>query len=557
MINQIKELFSKAAGTEVKIEYPKNSSHGDYSCNAALALSKELKKPPQEIAKDIIAKLPENSLIEKTEIAGPGFINIFLSKEALQENLQTILKEKDSFPQSQEKSETVIVEFSAPNIAKPLGVHHLLSTIIGQSLYNIYTQLNYNAISINHVGDWGTQFGKLIYAYKTWGDKATVQKDPIAELLKLYVKFHDEAEKDESIEDKGRHEFKIFEEGDKENRELWQWIVDESLKEIQTTYDKLGGIHFDHVQGESFYEDKTAAVLEEGKKLNILKEGNDGAYIVEYEDENMAPLVVQKKDGATLYSTRDLATVKYRIDTFKPAKVLYVVDIAQTLYFKQLFEAAERYPWDKTELVHVWFGRMHLQDGKASTRKGNVVLLNDVLDEAVKRAEKIIAEKNPDLKNKEEVARALGIGAVKYSVLSQNRTTDITFDWDRMLSLEGNSAPYLQYSYARAKSILRKESNKDAMPDPQDTEQKTRALISFLPKYQEILHNAAKEYKPNILSNYLYELAQKFNSFYNGVPVLRADSQAKIEQRKQLVEATSQILKNGLLLLGVDVVEEM
>ncbi len=558
MKEEIQKLLEKASGKEVKIEYPSDPSHGDYACNIALVLSKQLNKPPREIAEEIVAEIPPNEIIGKTEIAGPGFINIFLSEKAQKDELEKVLKEKSDYPNFKANKRKVLLEYSAPNIAKPLGVHHLLSTIIGQSLYDIYKKLGYDAESINHIGDWGTQFGKLIYAYKTWGEKSIVEKDPIQELLKLYVKFHEEVEKSPELEDAGRLEFKKFEEGDKENRELWKWFVDESLKEIQGTYDNLGGIHFDYTQGESFYEDKMSAILEEGKSKKILKEGEEGAYIAEFEDENMSPLVVQKKDGATLYSTRDLATIKYRIDTFKPEKIIYVVDIAQTLYFKQLFDVASRFPWFNTQCVHVWFGRMHLKDGKASTRKGNVILLDEVLEEAVIRAKKIIEEKNPDLKDKEEVARVLGIGAVKYNILSQNRTTDITFDWDRMLSLDGNSSPYLQYSYARAKSILRKaDVENESMEDPQGAEEKERLLTSFLPKYAEQLNLAAQEYKPNILSNYLYELAQRFNSFYNGVSVLRADSKEKQENRIKIVEATSQILKNGLSLLGVEVVEEM
>jgi len=555
---EIQQLLSSASGKDVKIEYPGDPSHGDYACNVALILSKELGKAPQMIAQEIIDKVPANDIIGKIEIAGPGFINIFLSETAQQKELERIINEQNQYPKTALNKEKVILEYSSPNIAKPLGVHHLLSTIIGQSLYNIYKQIGYDVESINHIGDWGTQFGKLIYAYKKWGQKSEIEKDPIAELLKLYVKFHDEVEKHPELEDEGRLEFKKFEEGDSENRELWKWFVEESLKEINSTYDKIGGIHFDHTQGESFYEDKMPAILEEGKSSKIFTEGEEGAYIAEFDDENMSPLVVQKRDGATLYSTRDLATIKYRIENFKPKKILYMVDVAQTLYFKQLFEVAARFPWFNTECIHVWFGRMHLKDGRASTRKGNVILLDEVLDEAVKRAADIITEKNPSLKNVDHVARVLGIGAVKYNILSQNRTTDITFDWDRMLSLEGNSAPYLQYSYARSSSILRKqETTKDVLPDPPEASEKIRLIKSFLPKYQEQLELAAQEYKPNILSNYLYELAQRFNSFYNGVQVVRADSEAKKAERLKIVEATSQILKNGLALLGVEVVEEM
>jgi arginyl-tRNA synthetase len=555
----IKKLYPEQQ-TPFKIDYPVQAEHGDYSCNAALILSKKLGKPPREIAEEISSKIEKGSLIEKIEIAGPGFINFFLSDSLISSEIKKVLSEKEEYGKTKVgDSQNIIFEYSSPNIAKPLGVHHLLSTIIGQSLYNIHNHLGFKAISINHIGDWGTQFGKLIYAYKKWGDKSVVEKDPITELLKLYVQFHNEAETDSSIEDEARKEFKNFEEGDKNNRELWEWFVEESMKEVNSTYDRIGGIHFDYTQGESFYEDKMAPIIADGKEKKIFVDGEQGALVMEFEDENMPTVPIQKKDGATLYITRDLATLKYRLETFDPVKVIYVVDIAQTLHFKQIFEGARRLGWYGEQGFHAWFGRMHLKDGKASTRKGNVILLNDVLDEAVARAAKVIAEKNPDLKNKDEVARAVGIGAVKYNVLSQNRTTDITFDWDIMLSFDGNSAPYLQYSYARARSILRKSDTiqDQTNPDTGDTDEKIRALTRLFPRFSEQIGMAAAECKPNILSNYIFELAQKFNSFYNSVPVLRADSEEKKVHRLQIVQSASQIIKNGLALLGVEVVEEM
>jgi len=547
---------------EPKVEYPSDQAHGDYASNIGLQLSKQLKKPPQEIAQAIVENIDRGELIEKAEIAGPGFINIFISRKRQEKETKEILSEGDEYGQMKlPKEEKVIVEYSAPNIAKPLGVHHLLSTVIGQTIRNIMDKVGFNSISINHIGDWGTQFGKLIYAYKKWGDKETLEKNPIDELLKLYVKFHEEVETDPSLEDNGREEFRKFEEGDKENRELWEWFREESLKEIEKTYAKLHGIHFDHVQGESFYEDKMEELLEDGKKKEIFVEGEKGAFVAKYDDPNMPPFVVQKKDGATLYSTRDFAALKYRVDTWNPAKIIYVVDIAQTLHFKQLFKAASRFPWYENQSEHVWFGRMHMKEGGMSTRKGNVVLLNDVIDEAIKRAGQVIEEKNPDLKDKEKVAETVGIGAIKYNILSQNRTTDITFDWDRMLSLDGNSAPYLQYSYARAKSILRKigEAHFDKSTELKNKEfdAKTASLVRMFPKFKEAILDSAKEYKPNIISNYLYELAQKFNSFYNAVPVLKSSNKKLLDYRLGVVKAASQILKNGLAILGVDVSEEM
>jgi len=583
----------------LKVEYPKEDAHGDYASNIALKVANKIGANPREVAEELVKAIKKPDFIEKMEVAGPGFINFYLSEEALDENITKILREGDEYGESKAgKKQTVIVEYSQPNIAKPLGVHHLLSTIIGQCLYEIYKNRGFTTISINHIGDWGTQFGKLIYAYKKWGDKEAVEKDPIPELLKLYVKFHDEAERDETLDQKGRDEFKKLEDGDEENRKLWKWVVDVSMKDAQTTYDKLGGITFDFTLGESFYEDKMQAVIDEGIKKGVFVEGENGALIVNFSDPNMAPLVIRKSDGATLYSTRDLATYKYRLEKWDPNKILYVVDVAQSLYFKQLFETAKMLDWDSTKGRHVEFGRMQLPEGGMSTRKGNVILLNEVLDEAVKRAEKIIEEKNPNLPDKTHAARAIGISAVKYNVLSQNRTSDITFEWDKMLSFESNSAAYLQYTYARAKSILRKakqltdaglrgsapkkkrkakqpekeqfslfeaiehvknggDLSKDILPDPQGAEEKENLLLRSLSKFGEHTAISAEECKPNVLANYLYDLAQKFNSFYNIVPVTKADTEEKFEARINIVKAASQVLKNGLELLQVEVLEEM
>lgn len=550
--------FPAIKNQEIKIEYPSAAQHGDYASNIALQIAKKAKAQPREAAQKIAENFPANELIGKIEIAGPGFINFFLSDQALEAE---VAKVDENYGKSTVGAgKNLIVEYSQPNIAKPLGVHHLLSTIIGQSLYNIFKKLGFNAISINHIGDWGTQFGKLIYAYKKWGDRSVLEKDPIAEMLKLYVKFHDEAEKDPKLDDAGRYEFKIFEEGDEENRELWKWFVEESMKEIEGTYEKLGGIHFDHTIGESFYEDKMTPILAEGKNKGVFVQGREGAYVAEFSDENIPTAVIQKKDGATLYATRDIATIKYRIEKWDPVKILYVVDIAQTLHFKQVYDICSRFDWYKGGVAeHVWFGRMHLKDGRASTRKGNVILLNEVIDEAIVRAQALIKEKNPSLGNLNEVAEKVALGAIKYNILSQNRTTDITFDWDRMLSFEGNSAPYLQYTYARAQSIIRKKDEDvgDSLVDPEISEERTRDLVRLFPKYAEQIALSAKEYKPNILATYLFELAQKFNAFYNTVPVLKAANPEDKTRRLEIVNAASQILKEGLALLVIEVVEEM
>ncbi len=546
----------------INLEYPADVSHGDYAANIAMKLGKIMQKNPREIAEQIVKNISKNILIEKVEIAGPGFINFFISEKVLKNEISKVIKEKTKYGRSNTgKNKKIIVEYSAPNIAKPLGVHHLLSTVIGQTLNNILSYIGYKTISINHIGDWGTQFGKLIYAYKKWGKKDVLDKDPINEMLKLYVKFHDEAEKDPKLEDFARKEFKDFEEGDKENRKLWKWFVDESLKEINKTYKKLSGIKFDFTLGESFYEDKMADILAEGKKKKIFVEGDEGSYIAKFSDENISPLVIQKKDGATLYSTRDMATLKYRISRWHPEKIVYVVDMAQNMYFKQLFDIAKRFSWYNDEAVHVSFGRMRMENMQMSTRKGNIILLDQVIEEAVKRARKIIEEKSPNLKNKDKVAEIVGIGSVKYNILSQNRTTDIVFDWDKMLSLEGNSAPYMQYTYARAHSILRKAKTAKVsgkqVENKTEVAEKTSQLLRMIPKFEEHLIHSAKEYRPNLLCQYLYELAQKFNSFYNSVPVLTAKEPKDRLFRLKVAQSVSQILQNGLALLGVNVVEEM
>lgn len=556
----LQKAYPDLEGREVVIEYPKDETHGDYACNIAMILSKELQQNPREIAQKIVENIPANSLVSKVEIAGPGFINMFLSPEVLHYEISKILVKGSAYGRTKVgNGQTVIVEYSSPNIAKPMGAHHLMTTVIGQSLYNIFDAIGYKSLSINHIGDWGTQFGKLIYAYKQWGSREDLEKAPIDEMLKLYIKFHDEAEKEPSLEDAARYEFKIFEEGDPENRKLWEWFVAESMKEIQKAYDKLGNIHFDKTQGESFYEDKMEAIITEGKNLGIFIEGEEGALIVKYPDPNIPPFVIQKKDGATLYSTRDLAALKYRIQELNPSKILYVVDTAQSLHFKQLFGAASRFAWYNGQAHHVSFGRMRMKDAGMSTRKGNIILMEDLLNEAIKRAKTLITEKNPNLTNPDEVAEKLGVGAVKYSILSQNRTTDIVFDWDKMLSFESNSAAYLQYSYARGRSILRKSHDaiEEPISDPMDAFAKSETLIRTLAKFSEHIAIAARDYKPNVMTNYLYDLAQKFNSFYNSVPVLKAASDNLKDERLKLVEATTQILKNGLNLLGIDVPEEM
>lgn len=567
-----KNAKKKSASTkipDVQIQISEKS-FGDYSSNIALILGKERGQNPREIASKIIECVPENDLIEKIEIAGPGFINIFIKPSWLIDELKKILKQNEDYGKSDiGKGQKVIVEYSQPNIAKPLGVHHLLSTIIGQSLYNCYKALGYDALSINYIGDWGTQFGKLIVAYKKWGDRSIVEKNPIDEFLKIYVRFHEEAEKNPTLEDEARKTFLKLEQGDEEILKLWRWCVEESMKEVQKTYDLLSGIHFDLIQGESFFRDKMEDILDEGKKKNIFIQGEGGSMIAEFQEEKYPPFLVQKSDGATLYSTRDFASLKYRIETFHPEKILYVVDSAQSLHFQQLFETAKRFEWGETQATHVAFGRMRFKDMNMSTRKGNILRLDEVLKEGIERAYAIVNEKNSDLSEKEKriIAQKVGIGAVKYSILSQNRMTDIVFDWDKMLALEGNSSPYLQYTYARYRSILRKGKEDGIMVDIKALNDNDflfggqwkyeSHLLRKMVQYPETINQAAANYKPNLLATYLYELTQVCNGFYTNCPVLQAENKSLKNFRLALIEATAIILKNGLNLLGIEALEKM
>lgn len=561
IIKEAVRALYPAASAEVRIEQPKDPTHGQYASTIALSLAKELGTPPQQIANAIIKKVKKHPAVTEMTVAGPGFINIRLSPQWLAAEISKKARLRGYRTLRLGHKQPVIVEYSQPNVAKPLGVHHLLSTIVGDTLYHIYKMLGYKAIGINHIGDWGTQFGKLLYAYKQWGDKKVIDKDPLNELLKLYVRFHDEAKSRPEMEDYGREEFKKLEFGDQENRKLWQWFTEVSMEEVGKLYKRLN-IRFDYILGESFYEDKMEAVLAEGINRHIFIPGEtQGSLVVKFPGDKLPNYLIRKSDGATLYATRDLATIKYRINTWHPRRIIYVVDVAQSLYFQQLFATADMLKWTDTELVHVSFGRMSFKDGKMSTREGKVILMDQVLDEAVTRATAVVKEKSPELSPEEqkEIAEAMGIGGIKWIILSQNRTTNIAFDWDKMLALDGNSAPYMQYTYARAASILRKAGSKRqtlakgaAFSEPEET-----TLAALLVKFPEILQDAAEEYKPNLLTNYLFTVAQQFNTFYHKLPVLQGDDAQVRSLRLKLVKATATTIRAGLELCGIAVVERM
>ncbi|MFH1012204.1 MAG: arginine--tRNA ligase [Candidatus Peregrinibacteria bacterium] len=559
-----------AAGFEVDredihVERTKTLAHGHFATNIAMGLAGKLDKNPRDIAQKIVEHLKDN-IVKKTDIAGPGFINLWLEQNFYTENCQLLSQKLEKYLQESlgfKKGEKVMAtDTSHPNVAKPMGVHHLMSTIIGDSLIKLYRALGWKVISDNYIGDWGTQFGKLIYAVKTWGDRKKIEKDPIPELLNLYVKFHNEAEQDPKLEEGGRAEFKKLEDGDKENRKLWKYVVKISLDEFQKIYKRLN-VTYDKMDGESFYEDKMPAVLEEGRKKGVFVDGEGGSWIVLPNDPADPPTLVKKSDGATLYMTRDLAQIAYWEKAYHPDRMVWVVDVAQSFHFRQRFHASRKLKQTTAELVHVDFGRMQFKDKKMSTRKGNILKLEEVLDEAVERAFRLAKEKASDVlseKELKELARIMGIGAIKYNILSQNRVQNITFDWDKMLSFEGNSAPYLMYTAARAKSILRKaglavkKASKFELDLKDDLE--TQVALDLM-MYASILQCAAEDYKPNHMANYLYGLAQNYNTLYNNLPVLQAESRKAKETRLLLTAATVTVMEHCLELLGIEVPEKM
>ncbi|MBI3190523.1 arginine--tRNA ligase, partial [archaeon] len=447
-------------------------------------------------------------------------------------------------------NKTVIVEYPSVNIAKPMSIGHLRSAIIGQSLYNIHKFLGYNAISDDHIGDWGTQFGKLIYAYKTWGKPMVVAKNPIKELLALYVKFHEEAEKNPDLEEEGRRWFSKLEKGDREAQKLWKLFCKWSMKEFKKTYSALG-LHHDYSLGESFYIGMARDVIDDAKKRNIAKT-EQGAVIIPM---NGTPLIIQKSDESTIYATRDLAAVRYRIEKFHPYKILYAVGSDQNLYFRQIFFAAKQLGYMNDEGIHVNFGLVSLPEGKMSTRAGRVVFLEDLINETVKKAEKIIKEKNPKLKGRKKVAEMVAMAAIKYNDLSKDRIRDIVFDWNTALSFEGDTGPYLQYTAVRANSVIAKSKKRPSLTKIDKLQEKNEhEIIKALSKFPSVIADSAKDYKPHYIANYLNTLAAKFNEYYHTTKIINSKEEA---QRLALVFSVATVIKTGLGLLCIEVPKKM
>ena len=571
LTNQLKKIFSENINNifkqdfseKINIENSTKKEFGDFQTNFAMMNSKAIGKNPREIASTLVENFKENDLIEKLEIAGPGFINIHLKNNFLNNELKKIDNEKYDFS-FLNVDETVIIDYSSPNIAKRMHIGHLRSTIIGDAIKRILDFIGFKTISDNHIGDWGTQFGKLIVAYNKWLDKEAYETDPIGELERIYVLFSDEAKKDPTLEDVARNELRKLQMGDEQNNKLWKEFIEISLKEYNKVYDRLG-VKFDHYFGESFYNDLMPDVLEELKEKNIAKE-DQGALVVFFEEDKLPPALVQKKDGSFLYATSDLATIKFRKNELNVDKAVYVTDERQQNHFKQVFEISEMlgepYNYEKS---HVYFGIMRFGDGMIfSSRSGNIIRLVDLLDEAKKQVKSVIDEKNPNIPEveKEKISEIVGTGAIKYFDLSQNRTSDILFTWDKVLSFEGNTGPYLQYTYARIQSILRKlkeenisvENNDIILNDMFDIE---RELAVALLRFPQTVVKSYETYRPNIIADYLFDTAKLFNNFYNSKSILKETDKKVMDARILLAQKTASILKQGLNLLGIETVDRM
>ena len=545
---------------ESYIEVPKDASMGDYAF-PCFKLAKELRKAPPAIASEIKENIQaDEKYISKIEIVG-GYLNFFTNNIALVEDVLKDFSEKGKLYGSSTigNGKNIVIDYSSPNIAKPFHIGHLRSTVIGGALYNVYKFLGYNVTGINHLGDYGTQFGKLIEGYKRWGDEYDVESNPIDELTKIYVRINNLCKEDESVLEECRNNFKKLEDQDPYCTEIWQRFRSLSLKEFQKVYDLLGS-KFDSWNGEAFYSDKMPEVVQILEKTGRLVE-SEGARIIDL-GEDMAPCIIGKTNGSTTYATRDLAAILYRTRTYDFDKALYVTSYEQVLHFKQVFEVAKLLGIDEkyiNGLEHVPFGMVRLKEGKMSTREGNIIKLEDLLNEAITRALKVIEEKNPELEGKEEVAKKVGIGAVIFNDLSNSRIKDEVFDWDAMLNFQGETGPYIQYIYVRTKSVLDKagyipnfnEIDISKLNDAQSIE-----TIKTIYNFEDVLKQVTDKNEPSILSRYLINLAQDFSSFYNANKII-TDEQDLQDARLYLTYAVGTILKTGAGLLGINMPDRM
>ncbi|MBI4089106.1 MAG: arginine--tRNA ligase [Candidatus Levybacteria bacterium] len=596
-------LKEEGFGTEIKfsVECPADSSHGDYSTNIAMVLwaNQELGirnhglKTPMDLAQKLVNFIIRDSQFmihfKKVEAVKPGFINFWISEEYLFSQLKQVLEQKEKFgSKNEDPNKKIVVEYSSPNIAKPFTVGHLRSTIIGDAVANLLQANGWKVFRDNHLGDWGTQFGKQIYAIKTWGDEKKIEdsQNPMKELVALYVKFHEEAEKNPELEEKAREWFKKLEDGDEEARRLWEKCIDWSWREFENIYGKLNvpageDASFENEgrgYGESFFEDKMTGVIQELKEKGLLREGEQGAKLVFFEKDKYPPLMILKQDGTTLYATRDLATDKFRLERYgKDVVVINEVGAEQSLYFKQLFEVEKMLGWFKEgQRIHIRHGLYRFKDQKMSTRKGNVIWLEDLLRLAREKANDIAMSLGTETKGNEIVVKSeklvgqtqreitteqIAIGALKWNDLKRSSNLDIVFDWDEILNMQGNSGPYLQYTYARTQSVIAKSRIQNsefrislARPRLARLEVEEVSLLRALNRFSEVVEEAGEKFAPNILCNYLFNLAQKFNLFYQKCKIISSENQ---DFRLELTQTVGQTLKNGLNLLGISAPERM
>lgn len=555
------------------IKPTQDAKHGDYQANCAMSLAKALGKKPRDVAQELVDRLELGDLLEKPEIAGPGFINLRLQAAWLAKQVQAIAKDDRLGVAQAEPRKTYVIDYSSPNVAKPLHVGHLRSTIIGDALTRLLRFLGHTVITDNHLGDWGTQFGILLYGYKNLLDKEAYKKDPLRELARIYIEVRnrikqagggdDEEEAHNPIADACRAETAKLHHGDPENVALWQDFMPHCLEEIHAIYRKLGVLPFDHEHGESFYNPMLAGVVESLLEKRVAEVGDQNAIIIRFGKDNVA--LIRKRDGAFTYTTSDLATIQHRLKDFRPDAILYVVDFRQSQHFTNLFEAARRWGVTTVELTHISFGSVLGPDKRPiKTREGGAVELGALINEAIQEGRKVVDANSPELPDAERatVAEAVGIGAVKYADLSQNRTSDYVFGWDKMMAMEGNTATYMQYAYARNRSIIRKAEIDSAtlrqnpppvtLPTPHE-----RALALQLLRLEEALLAAAAEYQPSAITAYLWDLAKTYSGFFQNCPVINAETEELKQSRLLLCDLTARVLQKCLDLLGIKTVERM
>ncbi len=559
IVNLIAEHVDGMSAEEIStyIEIPPKPELGDFAF-PCFRLAKSMHKAPNLIAADIKAGIGDVDFLEKIDVQG-AYLNFFVKKEIF---VKTMIDAalQDNFGGSDEGNGKVIcIDYSSPNVAKNFHVGHLRTTIIGNSLYKIYSKLGYQVIRINHLGDWGTQFGKLIVAYKNWGSKDAVEKDGVAELMRLYVKFHEEADKEPALVDEARSWFNKMEHGDEEALSIWQWFKDISLVEYKRTYDLLG-MDFDYYLGESFYRDKCQDVVDKLTEANLLKE-SEGAMIVDLSEYDMAPCIVTKKDGSSIYATRDLAAIFYRKNTYHFTKCLYVTGQEQKLHFAQVFKVVELLgnEWAKDSLVHIPYGLVSLEGAKLSTRSGNIIYAEDILHDAIKKSLEIITEKSPNLEDKEGVAKIVGVGSVLFNDLYNQRIKDVSFSWDKVLNFDGETGPYVQYTHARCSSVVRLAEDFDASK-PVDYEAVSEPdainLLKEISRFPKVVSDAAEKYEPSVVARFAVDVAQAFNKFYNSTRINVPEETVK-NARVMLTYLTKKTLHDALALLGIDAPEAM